>query len=411
MSHPHRATCLPTGSATLCALGVVLSATRGALAQPDDGSAEPDPASVTRRLPAEPLPLAGYDQGFFIQSPDGDFRLTVTGRVQFRFTYEGRDNEADETFFSIPRARLKLAGHAFTPDLSFGIQTDFGMGAVPTLKDAYLDYRLAEGILHTRAGQFKKPFSRQQLSSGVKLNLVERAITNDAFGTGRDLGLMVHNDYGASPPFEYAVGLFNGTGEKATLDITTGKQTNLPEHLDPVAVARVGYNHGAIKGYDEADFDGGPLRFSITGGPQIWSNLAEEQRGAIELNAELLMKAHGLTSQAGVFAGWEQNGPNFGDQDYRKLGIYVEAGYLIARLVQPSARWARVIPKGPDNDRVELLGGLSVFAFRHNVKVMVDGGALISEAPTGTLGASLIGEAPTGTVTDYRIRSQVQLQL
>ncbi len=393
------------GLVRLCALGAALSATGAALlttsngwAQSGDAAAEPAQTAATPPTAQQPLPLAGYDKGFFIQSPDGDFRLIVTGRVQARFTYEGRDSEPDEHFFSIPRARLKLTGHAFTPDLCFGIQTDFGMGAVPTLKDAYVDYSVVPNVFHARAGQFKKPFSRQQLSSGVKLNLVERAITNGAFGTGRDLGVMVHNDYGTSPPFEYALGVFNGSGDGATVDMTTGTQSNVPERVDPVVVARVGYNHGPIKGYEEADFDGGPLRFSITGGPQVWSNLTDEQRGAIELNAELLMKAHGLTTQAGVFAGWEQEGPDFGHQDYQQLGIYLEAGYLIGELVQPSARWARVIPKGADNDMVELLGGMSVFAYRHNVKWMVDGGGIISETSTGT-------------TNDYRIRTQLQLQL
>jgi hypothetical protein len=382
----------------VCTLTLILSATDEALAEPVHGAAEPAPTSATLPVPEEPLPLAGYDKGFFIQSPDGDFRLCVTGRVQFRFTYQGRDSQLDDYFFSVPRARLKLTGHAFSPDLTFGIHTDFGMGGVPTLKDAYLDYGLVPGVFHARAGQYKKPFSRQQLSSGVKLNLVERAITDGAFGTGRDLGVMVHNDYGTSPPFEYALGVFNGRGDKATVDTTTGKQSNVAERLDPVAVARIGYNHGPIKGYDEADFDGGPLRFSITGGPQVWSNLTDEQRGAIELNAELLTKAHGFTSQAGIFAGWEQEGPDFGDQDYRQLGIYVEAGYLIGKLVQPSARWARVMPKGSDNDTIELLGGLNVFAYGHNVKLVIDGGGIIHETPTGR-------------VTDYRVRSQVQLQL
>ncbi|MBW2459538.1 MAG: hypothetical protein JRI68_33905, partial [Deltaproteobacteria bacterium] len=334
------------GPLALCAATVVSSAVGVAWAQPPADTTDVPPAATPASEDEPPLPVAGYDKGFFIQSPEGDFRLKLTGRVQFRHTYEGYEDETDRTFFSIPRARIKLTGHAFTPDLTYNIHTDFGMGGTPTLKDGYADYGIVPGKLHVRAGQYKKPFSRQTLSSGVKLNLVERAITEGAFGTGRDLGLMVHDDYASSPPFEYAVGVFNGTGDKGAVDLTTGNRSNVPDRFDPVFVARVGYNHGAIKGYDEADFDGGPPRFSLTGGPQIWSNFADEQRGAIELNAELLAKAHGLTAQAGVFAGWEQAGPGFGDQEYDRLGLYVEVGHLIGKLVQPSARWARVMPTG-----------------------------------------------------------------
>ncbi|MBW2457292.1 MAG: hypothetical protein JRI68_22480 [Deltaproteobacteria bacterium] len=73
-------------------------------------------------------------------------------------------------------------------------------------------------------------------------------------------------------------------------------------------------------------------------------------------------------------------------------------GHLIGKLVQPSARWARVMPTGSNNDTIELLGGLSIFAFQHNVKMMMDGGALVHQTTIGTQ-------------TDYRIRSQIQLQL
>jgi hypothetical protein len=56
------------------------------------------------------------------------------------------------------------------------------------------------------------------------------------------------------------------------------------------------------------------------------------------------------------------------------------------------------MPKGSDNDTIELLAGLNVFAYGHNVKLVIDGGGIIHETPTGR-------------VTDYRVRSQVQLQL
>ena len=41
---------------------------------------------------------------------------------------------------------------------------------------------------------------------------------------------------------------------------------------------------------------------------------------------------------AETFAGL---GAGFGDQEYRRLGVYVEVGHLIGKLVQPAARWAR----------------------------------------------------------------------
>ena len=51
------------------------------------------------------------------------------------------------------------------------IQVDLGKGAV-NLKDAYAD--LVVGQVVVRLGQFKKPFSRQQLISSSRLALVDR---------------------------------------------------------------------------------------------------------------------------------------------------------------------------------------------------------------------------------------------
>ena len=93
------------------------------------------------------------------------------------------------------------------------IQVDLGKGAV-NLKDAYAD--LVVGQVVVRLGQFKKPFSRQQLISSSRLALVDRAATDKAFKAGRDLGLMIHN--GNKGRFEYALGAFNGHGDKGVLN-------------------------------------------------------------------------------------------------------------------------------------------------------------------------------------------------
>ena len=82
-------------------------------------------------------PTAGYHKGFFIRGMDGLFELRIQGRVQARYTLEVLEHEDDETAFSIPRARLTLAGHALTKALRYKFQTDFGKGFV-TLKERLL---------------------------------------------------------------------------------------------------------------------------------------------------------------------------------------------------------------------------------------------------------------------------------
>lgn len=356
----------------------------------------------------EQEPLVGYKKGFFIQSQDGRFKLKIQGRVQARYTHEFLDEQDDRMAFSIPRARLTLSGHAFTENLTYKFQSDFGKGNV-SLKDFYADYRFVPGWLHLRVGQYKRPFSRQQLTSSGQLEFVDRAITDRYFGAGRDIGLAIHNDYEKSPAFEYALGVFNGTGDQSHLSgnvavdlatgegkIESGRFSNVPARLHPALVTRVGYNHGGIKGYREADLEGGPLRFAIGGSGLMDLNADGDDSSGIEGEVDYIVKAHGFSTSGAAYVSSAQSGPGFSDQAFQAVGFHLQAGYVIADIIQPAVRYARIAPKGPDNDLQEILGGLSVYFHEHDVKWQTDGGALLSQVPGGGR-------------TDFLVRSQLQL--
>ena len=98
-------------------------------------SAEETAASAAPVVEPTPLPVtAGYDKGFFIKSADEPFKLNLGGRLQARFTWAGLQEEPNEAFFSIPRARFHMKGYAFTKDLTYKFQADFGKGFT-SLKD------------------------------------------------------------------------------------------------------------------------------------------------------------------------------------------------------------------------------------------------------------------------------------
>ena len=358
-------------------------------------------------------PLAGYESGFFIQSPDGKYRLVIGGYVQFRFTYEGFEEADDKFSFSIPRARIQLAGNLFSPDFTYKVVVDFGKGAVPSLKDGFLDYAAVRNWLHFRAGSFKMPFTRHQLASSSKLDMVDRAITDKAFGAGRDLGIMIHND--VKSPFEYAVGLFNGYGEvgQITADVTgvadlatgdvTGELdsvsvTNVPARFKPRLVARVGYNHAGIVGYDELDFEGGAPRFAIAANTKIQFNADLTNQGYIDWGGDVMFKAFGLTLQGGLFPRWAQDGGSFSDLSYNGLGFHVGGNFLYDKTAYFQARYARVVPRGTDDDVQEILGGVGVFAFDKHLKSVLDAGPILSDTPDGER-------------LDWRIRTQLQVLL
>ncbi len=332
----------------------------------------------------------GYKEGFFIKSADSPFQLKVQGRVQSRFTYEGVEGidkgADDQANFAIQRARLKISGSAWDKKVTYKFQTDYGQGAV-VLKDFYVDYALNKGF-HIRTGQWKRPFSRQQITSSGKQELVDRAITDAAFGAGRDLGVAIHNNYEESPGVEWALGIFNGTGDKPVF--SASQFTNVPDRLNPTLVARVGYNYGGIDGYSEADFSGGPLRFAL--GTSVLKNFDSDDSGDASMLAEVdaIVKVQGLSLSGGFYTSFDA------DNALDGKGFHVQMGYLISNKYQPVVRYGLIDPDGDGNNTSEIALGLSVYFHKHNLKWQTDV-------------ASKRGEDVSISDGDTIVRSQLQL--
>lgn len=370
-------------------------------------SAEETAASAAPVVEPTPLPVtAGYDKGFFIKSADEPFKLNLGGRLQARFTWAGLQEEPNEAFFSIPRARFHMKGYAFTKDLTYKFQADFGKGFT-SLKDFYAQYAFIPKVLELRVGQFKRPFARQQINSSGKLEFVDRAITDKSFEAGRDIGFMVSDNYEKSPEFEYALGLFNGTGAapwfsgKADEGRVSGKFTNVPDRFRPALVFRVGYNYGGIKGYSEPDLEGGGFRLAVGGSGMADFDVNDE---ASDIRGELdfILKYEGLSVSSAVFLSTNQTGAEFFEQKYAKFGLYAQLGYVINGLVQPVLRYALVAPNSENNpdgigDTTEATGGVSLYFFKNKFKWQTDAGLLMVQKD----------DAPTQK--DYVVRSQLQL--
>lgn len=361
--------------------------------------------SADQNLNRKPGARFGYDKAFFIEDQENEFKLAIQGRVQFRYTYQSKDG-IDESAFSIPRLRMTFKGHAFHKNLKYKLQTDYGKG-VAALRDGIIDFGIVSKKLHLVLGQFTRPFSRQQITSDGRLNLVDRAITDKAFDGGRDIGFVLQNNYEESPTFEWAVGLFNGVGNKSHLsgevmsstitglgEIEDGKFSNVPKIFDPVLVLRLGYNYGGINGYSETDFEGGGFRFALGASTMINFDSAESTDAQTRAELDFIFKLHGFSTSGAYFVKTVQNGASLFDQGEEKSGAHLQLGHLFARRYQPVFRYAFV--QNGSKTETETALGFSVYFFKHNVKWQ-------------TAVAQLAVREDNQSRADYRVRSQLQL--
>ena len=132
----------------------------------------------------------GYDNGFFLGSADGNFRLNVGGYIQTRFIYNYRDApDRHRRGFEIARTRLDFRGHVVSPNIEYRILGEFSNADEGNMKllDSWVRFRLDESWA-LRVGQFPLPFSREFLVSPTRQLAVDRSIVNGSLNIGRSQG-------------------------------------------------------------------------------------------------------------------------------------------------------------------------------------------------------------------------------
>lgn len=345
-----------------------------------------------------------YNKGMTFASADEAFSLRATIRTQLRAQSERSLADGAEFVnrFALPRLRFSLEGHVF--DKSIRTKLEFALGDATSfsfVRDVYLEKKV--GKVWLRGGQWKRPFHRQELMSDFAQMFGERALTAELAGGGRDLGIAVHNDMEKSPAgLEYMVGVFNGfSGGKdrpvispvceldgAAVDCSAAAPTGTAKDADFAGVARVGWNHGAIKGYSGGDLEGGPLRAAVAASYKVGKLGGDVSHGA---GVDLMVKVNGYDVEAaGVLT-------KLGDAD-PEIGAHLQAGYFVVPKHWNVSARAAFVPAG-DNQTLEGLIGATYFAHGHSLKVLMEAG-----------GYQVTGEDASGAAYDPTIIARATVQ-
>jgi phosphate-selective porin OprO/OprP len=158
--------------------------------------------------------LAGWQDGFFLQSPNGDFKLKLRGYSQadYRF-FPDDDGDTGTDSFYLRRVRPIWEGTVYKW-FGFRIMPDFA-GSTLVLQDAYADINYLP-YASIRAGKFKEPFSLERLQSGAELLFIERSLAQN-ISPNRDVGIQLFGNV-LENSLEYQLAVFNGVQDGGNSD-------------------------------------------------------------------------------------------------------------------------------------------------------------------------------------------------
>lgn len=124
--------------------------------------------------------------GIKFASDDGAFEFDIDGRIQVDLQLADEDEIEYPTQTEFRRARLAVEGKVYS-DYGYKLQYDVADDDL-SLKDAYITYQgLEYGDIFI--GQFKQPFSLEELTSSKYITFTERSLPVGSVATSRRIGL------------------------------------------------------------------------------------------------------------------------------------------------------------------------------------------------------------------------------
>ncbi|MCL5770139.1 MAG: OprO/OprP family phosphate-selective porin [Planctomycetes bacterium] len=403
---------------------------------------------------------AGYDNGFFIRTPNKAFQLLINGYLQFRYTYAhdqaGNNqnvssttglptgaaiNPIDVNGFDARRARLILTGNAFT-HIIYSISGDFAGGPDGSFQilDTWAGYKFSNALM-IRAGSMLVPFTHvEYYSSGTEFP--EFAAAEAPFDPVRSLALdfsgnvdhnklfydfqinngsqsqgVVHAQYLDNRMGFYGRVQFAGAGTNN--DFTDSPDVSWHKHLV--------WAIGAAAGYEEQNSTPGSLpapqtTLSIPGiavpsGAGFLSPNYVVNGGLYRATIDGHMKYRGLALNGAVYYQQINATPGgaaptttanlntiFGTNSFWQLGYYAEAGYfLVPHRWEIAGRFGQLSTDGAGKSQFEYTLGLNYYIFGENAKIQT----ALTYLPNAAYSSPNIGsEANTQDII-----GQVQLQV
>lgn len=224
---------------------------------------------------AAPAVVAGWQNGFFVQSADGRNKLSFGTVIQGdgRFSTDAPSPFTDT--FTLRKARFGIQGQV-AKYFSFRLTPELGNGAA-TVLDAYVDVQFSRAF-GVRVGKDKTPVGLEELYGDAGLYFNERSLVSLLI-PNRDDGVQIHGNL-AHDAVTYSLGVFNGVpdGSSTTTDVDTnggkdvaGRVQVRPFHRTGTATASAFDNFGLHLGFSSGSQTGALPSFKTSAGQRFFT--------------------------------------------------------------------------------------------------------------------------------------------
>ncbi|MCP4834502.1 MAG: hypothetical protein GY895_07005 [Phycisphaera sp.] len=379
--------------------------------------------------------MAGWNRGFFLASPDGNFKLKISGQIQLRYVvnhangYDSAEKDDKAPYLwgaENRRTKLKFSGHVIDPSWTYGVKGAFTREKSGTflLEEAWVAKDLGDG-LEVKVGQFKAPWLREELVSSSRQLTVERSLVNEYFNQGYSQGIELSY---ATDDFKVSAWTGDGIGSRGLGPARFSSQ-NTPWNTTSTSYSFVARGEWKLAGDWKQFKDFSSRRGSdfaamagISGVTQRANQNIGDANGTIAtgVTADLTLDFDG----ASIFVSgvWTNvTGPESqGARTNNPFGVTVQGGYFVSEDVEVFGRY-EYMNYDLDNQPIDEVGkydGITVGAnwfVNSAVKVSLDWSinfaSLDNSSPNSAFVSNSAGFRPDkpGETNQWAFRAQLQL--
>lgn len=311
-----------------------------------------------------------YKDGLKFKSDDGNFDLSVGGRVIENGRFTTNESPVDNTFYN-KETQVELKGKLFK---RFKYEFEGTLsGSSSTMNNSFVECEMNERF-GVKIGQFKEPILFEETTSTLWRDFPEKSIAT-RLAPARDIGIQIQGKF-FEKALGYELGYFNGSGKNAndgnddkdwagrlTLSPWVNQKEHLLNKLQMFGFATRGTRDNTTPsnfsttdtGLTFLTFNGSVREideFNRNGGGAVWA------KGPLSFKGEFISQRVGLERNVSAFPGENQKANTRFDAWYMTLG-YVLTG-------EDAVLGGRINPKKPflkggGYGAWELVGRLSGF--------------------------------------------------